>query len=638
MAKNTEETLRRKDVASATAVNDVKADFEKNLRNQSRSDRVEVERAKQALYDRTGRKSAAVEDAAKTDRDRAIQLATASEARAEKASSDADKYREQQAAAQSERHEQEMNDLADKYRKMIAEARGDDGDDSDSRREYREKLTNDAQRAIAEAREEVATERRQAKKLAEQTQKLMRDRDSKSDHLLHTRLHEKDLTNKSKLDANANANRTSRALELEPLREQVMETSTYRRDAQKKANEARSETIHELESDWNTRYTNQTLSHDLEKQKLKTDNEDADRKFGQKLGNAMKEKDSRAAALMARQNADHHENLTTTTQSYERALAHSKMEAARDMAATERLRERDREVATGTRDRALTAQAATYQEAMNNQRKDQQSQIQNLERVISGKNSTDDVGEISAAAEHSVRKAVTEQYDKVYQAEARRNAESRDHLEDTFNSRLTEARDDKAKNAAELNRRNVREQSLMRDTFVHHVADVEENKRIQIDHANASNTKMSEDSLRTQERAQDGLRRHYEEIIATRDEANFVRLQETRNEAEFAQSSMRREHKAQTADLIRGYEKRLSDQKTERDDQVREMKAQLDSSGRQNDKRIATALAEQARNNDHKIAELQSQMKDRERTLARNFEDELDKVKKANALLLSKKG
>ena len=126
--------------------------------------------------------------------------------------------------------------------------------------------------------------------------------------------------------------------------------------------------------------------------------------------------------------------------------------------------------------------------------------------------------------------------------------------------------------------------------------------------------------------------------MATRDMDNATRLQEIRTQAEFEKRGMRREYQAQTADLIRGYEKKLADQKVESTEQLRDLKAKLDSQGREQDRRLKQVLADQARSYEHRLAESEAQARDRERMYARNHEEELDKVKKANALLLSKKG
>lgn len=639
LQKNLEAALRKKDSETESSVQNVKDEYQGSMSKLSKADRLERERYKQALYDRNGRHSSAVEEAARTDRDRALEAAAMAESRSSKSLSDSEKYLEERAAAADERHQKEKEALVESYRQQIREARGGSTEEErTSTNEYRKKLAEEAQAAIRQARDEVLAERRQAKALAEQTQFVLKDREKKSDHHLNSRLHEKNLSMSAELNKNAEAERASRAMELQPLRELVADTADVQRNAARAKNEARSGAIRELESDWNAKYANQALSHDLEKQKLKADNSDADRVYAQKLGNYKKENDSKTATMLANQNSEHRDQLTTTSQEYDRSLAQVKIQAEHDKKRSDELLERERVQGRTRQDRALANQADTYQTTIANQRKNQQSQIKNLERVLNDKNSTDDPGSISAAAEQSLRGTVSRHYDKTFKAEADRNLRDRDHLEANYRQRLSDAILDKQTNTTHLNRQNVKEQSTLRSEFVQHVTDVEENKRQMLNLAADANMKMSESTLRNNERQTAEMRRHYEELIATRDADQNNRYDELRSKSEFEKRSMRREFQAQNSDLIRSYQKQLADQKLAADEVVRDLKAKLDSKTRENDKRLMQVVADQARNTEHRIAALEAQSKDRERMASQLHEDELDKVKKANALLLSKKG
>jgi hypothetical protein len=639
LEKNTQSTLQRKDAETERTVRNVKDDYQTSMNAQAKADRLDRERFKQATYDRSGRQSNAVENSANTDRDRAVQAAAAADARSAKAISDSEAYQQQQASEADQRHQNEMEALADSYRKQIADARGDESDDDrQATQEYRKKLSADSQTAIRQAQEEVVAVRRQAKLQAEQSEVVLKDRDRKADNLLNTRLHEKDLSTKAALNQNAEAERSSRAREFEPLREQVMATAGIERDVAKTKNEARAGAIKELESDWNSKYENQSLSHDLEKQKLRADVSNADRVYGQKLGGYMKENDAKTTRIIANQNADHRDQMSMTAKEYDRSLEHVKIQAGHDKQLSEQLLSHERQNATEHQDRALATQAATYQETIANQRQSQQAQIQNLERVLNNKNSTSDAGEISAGAEQTVRAAVSKQYDKTFQAEADRNSREREHLGENYRSNLGDAIRDKQQNTTALNRQNVKEQTVMRNEFVQHVSDVEENKRQMLNLASDANLKMSETTSRNNGRQLNEMRRHYEDLLATQADEHGKQSENLRSQSEFEKRAMRRDFQTQSSDMIRSYQKQIADQKVASDEENRDLKAKLDTKTRESDKHLAQALAEQARGYDHRMAELEAQSKDRERLTAQQHEDELDRVKKSNALLLSKKG
>ncbi|MBS1961520.1 MAG: hypothetical protein JST04_04850 [Bdellovibrionales bacterium] len=639
LERNLDAVVKKKDAELENAVRSVKDEYESSMHDQKKSDLVERERYKQSLYDRSGRQATALSEESRAERDRALERAAAADAHAAKAIADSEAYQEHQAKETADRHEREMEALAESYRKQIAEARGDDNDDEkQNTRDYRKKLSDESQAAIKQAREEVMAERRQSKALAEQTQLVLKDREKKADNLLNTRLREKDLQVRRVLHDQAEAERSSRELELQPLREQVMDTAELRRDAEKIKSHARADTVREFESEWNDKFANQSLSHDLEKAKLRSEVNDSERRFGEKLGRYMKENDQKTAQKIADQNSEHRDQMTAAAREYDRSIEHVKLQSDHDRRLSNQLLARERGEAEARQDRALKNQADTYQATIANQRKNQQSQIQNLERILNVKNSTDDAAEVSAAAERTIRNAVSREYQKTFQAEADRNARDREHLAENFQARLSDAYRDKQSNSTNLNRQNMKEQSVMRNEFVQHVSDVEENKRQMLNLAADANAKMTESTTRTHERELDGMRRHYEDLVAERDAEASARFEALRNQSEFEKRSMRREFQAQTADLIRNYEKRANEQKTALEDANRDLKAKLDTKTRESDKRLMQALADQARGYDHRMAELEAQAKDRERLASQQHEDELDKVKKANALLLSKKG
>jgi hypothetical protein len=637
LQRNVAEVVRKKDQELESAVHDVKDHYQSAMKDQAKTDLVERDKLKKNLYDRSGRQSAAIAEAATSDRDRAIEAANSAEKHYEKNISAAESYYEERATQQAEAKEREIAALADTYRKQVEEARGSDKDRT-STQEYREKIRQESEEALRQARDETMAERRQSRNLVDQYEFVLKDRGKKADHLLNTRLHEKDLRSQAELQKNAEAERQSRTIETEPLRDQLQETAAMKRELQTQKNNARNDVIHELESDWNAKYANQSLSHDLEKQKLRADTDDAERIYSNRLNAFIREKNARMADAISRQVADHRDQMSNASQEYDRSLTHAKLESARDKENSEQLRARERAISEDRQNRALERQAATYQTTIARQREASQGQVKNLERVLNTKNTTSDAGEISAAAEASLRNTVSAHYEKTFKAEAERNLRGREHMQQTYAAKLNDARTQGQDTSANLNRQAALEQHILKDTFTQHIADVEENKRQMLNLSNASNTKMSEDMLRNHERSSTELKRHYETLMAERDLNNSVRIQEVTNQAEFERRATRRENQAATADLIRNYEKKLTDQKVTFDEALRDMKGKLDSQGRDSDRRLKQALADQARSYDHRIAETEAQTKDRERMLARNHEEELDKVRKANALLLSKKG
>ncbi|MBC7386093.1 MAG: hypothetical protein H7301_08040 [Cryobacterium sp.] len=637
LEKNMKDVVRKKDADAEKLVANLKDRYESTLERERASDREEREQLKAATYNRSGRNAKNAVEETKAERTRAAAAAANVESKNKDATAQTESYYEERATEAAEKNSHEKEALIENYRKQITEA-NEKSEDGESPADYRAKVRAEAETAVRMAREDAVATRRQAQSMSDQYEQTLKDRDEKAESHLNNRLYEKDKANQAALANNAESSRNSRALELQPLREQVMETAAQDRDVNHEKNLARQGAVRELESDWNTRYTNQTQTHIAETNKLREEVGDSERAFGEKLGATLKEKDAKMAQAISRQNLESRANQVSQAREYDRSLEHVKLGAAHEQAASAEQLERERSNASERQTRAMEKQATTFQKAMRSQRTSQDAEIKNLERVLNDKNTTADAGEISAAAEQSVRLAVTKQYDKIHQAETDRNSRARDHLQQSFNERLDESRDTGQSKVADLTRKNMLDQTEQRDVFVEHVADVEENKRQMLDLANASNQRMSDESLRTHSRTTGELRRHYEDLIASRDVENSSRMQDVRNQSEFEKRTMRREYQAQTTDLIRDQKKNLTDQKTVSDDQLRDLKAKLDTQSRESDRQMKQVLADQARTYEHRLADLEAQAKDREKVVARNNEEEIDKVKKANALLLSKKG
>lgn len=637
LERNMKEVVRKKDSEREDAVREVKDRYEAAIADRMKSDKVERERLLKDLYDRSGRNASAIAGDALSDRDRAIESANAAEEHYRKAIADSESYYERRAARQAEDRQKEIEAIAESYRKQIADA-SEEKEDYSGTTEYREKLAKEAREGIRRAHEELMAERRQALKIAEENEIATKNREKKADHLLNTRLHQKDVDVQKALHEQAEAHRQSRETELQPLREQLAETSELKRKAQSEWNQARSRAIGELESDWRTQMTNQSLAHSLEREKLRSDTAEAERIYSDRMNSFMREKNQKAAQMIANQNADHRDQLNSATTEYERAVNHVKAQALYEKEQAAKLLERERNRAEENKNRALDRQAATYQTTIQNQRTAQNEQIRNLERVLNNKNTTADAGEISAAAEQSVRRAVTDQYEKKFQTEADRNQRTQNFIRKNYQARLQDARMDNQSQAAALNRQNYTEQNILKNTFVQHISDVEENKRQMLNLANESNARMTDEMTRNHERVMNETRRHYEDLGADRDLLLATRLREMREEAEFERRAARRAHQSILMETTRNYEKKLSDQKSSYEDALRDMKTKLDRQQKESDRRLRQAIADQKRAADHRLAETEAQAKERERILTQNHEEELDKVKKANALLLSKKG
>jgi DNA-binding ferritin-like protein len=128
-------------------------------------------------------------------------------------------------------------------------------------------------------------------------------------------------------------------------------------------------------------------------------------------------------------------------------------------------------------------------------------------------------------------------------------------------------------------------------------------------------------------------RRQYEEILQTMKNDATTKQQALRQDLEFASKMQQREFATNQNQLIRDYEKRIGEQKTEYDQIISDLKNQTEQLTRENDKKNRQLLEEQARGYEQRLSQLEFQHKERERYVSQGFEDQMDKLKATNALL-----
>lgn len=637
LVRSHENSMKTAQEKNTRSLENIRDQYESSAENRTEIDKAQRAKLEKQVYDRNGRAAQAAVSELKDQRDVAIRAENEARAKYASANEDVEDYYSRRAEAREKAIADKIEEMTEKHRKEITQAH-ERRDNGESNTEYREKLERDTTRAIAEARQDATRAKRQTLEVADRYETEIDNREKKNEAYIESALQTKDQKNRELLTKFAMSERASREKENSQLRDQVKDYSRLKAEVQKEKNLGRADAIREIEQDWMTQIDNQSMAHDAEKLKLKQDNQNLEKHLARTYDESLRDKEYRMATLLRNQNDDHAKMLEQTSSEYDRTYEHLKLQNQREKDLAQTRIETQRAELIDKSQKDLENQARIYQKTLSDQRLSDQTQVKNLERILNDVNTTEDPGRISSAAEASVRRQMEAKYEKSFQAEVERNRRAVDHLHTEYSARLSDARSDNHSQAANLNRANMLEQQQMKDTFISHVQDVEQNKLQMMTLANDQNEKSRETMQRMSERSTNEMRRHYEELIATRDLDAEVKYKTLLQESDFEKRTMRRDFSAQTSDLIRGYEKKLADQKLKYDEQLRDLKARTEAATRDNERRTKQALADQARSYDHRIAEMEAQQKDRARVAARNQEEEIEKVKRANALLLSKKG
>jgi hypothetical protein len=115
------------------------------------------------------------------------------------------------------------------------------------------------------------------------------------------------------------------------------------------------------------------------------------------------------------------------------------------------------------------------------------------------------------------------------------------------------------------------------------------------------------------------------------------KINNIRQKADFDAKLAQRNFAMQHTELAHSYDKRLEDQKNMYEDTIADLKDQMIKGNRDSEHRTKLLLDEQQHGYDQKVATMEFQNKDRERTIAQSYQDEIDKLKRVNALLSQRK-
>jgi hypothetical protein len=132
-------------------------------------------------------------------------------------------------------------------------------------------------------------------------------------------------------------------------------------------------------------------------------------------------------------------------------------------------------------------------------------------------------------------------------------------------------------------------------------------------------------------------RRGYENTIEIHRADAEARLSSLRSETTSQAKLAQRAFTARQNEIIREYEKKLVDQKTEMDFKLQDVKAESQVELRATERRAKQELEAQARGYEQRIAQLEAQNKERERYITQNYQEELDRTRRSHELLSKKK-
>jgi|GEM_PF-3211485 len=293
--------------------------------------------------------------------------------------------------------------------------------------------------------------------------------------------------------------------------------------------------------------------------------------------------------------------------------------------------------ATQQREEALQKQGEAYQTVLRLKAEANDSKTNRLQNRLTESETSGDVSLVSPHVEATIRNQIIREYEKTSGAERESNQRAFSQARENSLEKIRDISQEKDASRTHDVSEQIAQRHVDQTQFNNYISDTEYAKNQAIFSAHQDNDQMSSHLQKTYTGSLSQQKREFDEVASAQKTDSDARIAALRQESEFQIKMQSREASTRDSELIRNYDKKLTDQKVELGTQIDELKAQMQTQVRDIERRSRLDLENQGRSYEQKIAQLEYQHKERERLIAANHEDELDKVRKSNALLIQRR-
>jgi len=635
-AAHREDMLDNERKAEKTA-NNIRENANRTIANERRKAEDEVKQARSQMYDRLGRVNGQEPNEARQ------QLKAAEQQIKDIQTRESDNH----ARAESIYEER----LADQHRKVM--------DDT-------EKAIDEAKEETRKAYEDLQTERRQSdqntigrtKGQYEEltTQAISERNEARRQYDQAMREATKDFENRLKKTDDAYAARTrnagqdqatrmTRAIddqrrlhaeETSQLRDQVKNMATA--DSKRgNGNGMAAQFIRDTESDFRARTQMQEERAVAEQAKLKAEIADVENYQSRRQQEVVHEKEQQFTDVLRRTNQE-------TGQRYkdlEGSFARDKKETdTMNKRAIDQMGKRQQKQIDSINQRTnelLTEQGLRYQESQRNHDEIVRSETASLQKELKQARGYEDPTKLSPQAEEAVRRSVSTQYEKSLAESQERGEREAASVRDDYQVRIqeqkveAEGRENKLRNASRL------EIDSDRKRYGQYIQDSDFQKQQTINTKELSHARETQKLQKAGALSLEEQRRQFEDAMETMHYAADQKMNALRSDLEFQLKQAHREYAANYNEAARAAEKRLNDQKEDYELQLSTGKHESQKALREQEKRFKSLSDDQVRSYEQRMKQMEMQHKEKERSIAESYEDEIEKLRHTNAALVQKK-
>jgi hypothetical protein len=551
----------------------------------------------------------------------------------------------QKSGEEQGRAEERISELKQKYenenRRAAEDMRRNHDESSTREREnHRTEVKRLQQEGYDRKGRSLADSEREFTRLSEsvrQAQTDARDRASKAESFAEKQAERAARAAQERGDADTLAYRDSQAAQQAELRESVKKALDLQKYYQQEKADGRRQAYAEVEGEFRQ-------DREILEKQFRSEIEGLREKSANKLdtdslrqSSMAQEKDIEHADQIRRREAEHHsaqQDLSQRFDTYAEELDHRESGTVKVL--ERELESQRRELIAGF-EKTHHEQARNYEDRLGTNRERSQDEIQELSDQLLEAKDMPDPRKISPAAYERIRESTIRQSEEsIAQREARFKANletTRTRAEENYSDQAR----DHAREVSRLNREKTTAEllaqskvNLVTSESEERVASTRVDKERELARALTSNDK-------TRSRELEVLRRKYEEILdgVKNDAADKILL--AREQADFENRMTRRAFSAQQNELIRDFEKRLDDTRAESEELVKKSQEEAQKSIRELEEKHRNELDRTTTISTRRLAQLEQQYQNRERTIARNYQEEIEKLKRSNAQLQSKK-
>lgn len=350
----------------------------------------------------------------------------------------------------------------------------------------------------------------------------------------------------------------------------------------------------------------------------------------------LKEQDAKFSNLIKEINQDHFANSKYLESEFNKGRQLTEKQAKESIDRSDRVHETQIAKAEENRTQQLEDQSVVFQKSSLNEKARRDGEIKTLEKEIQARKTSQDIGLISPAAEAALRKTLDELYGEKFDVERNRHSLSEDSIQSNYGKRLSDLVVDTQMKETSLRRQFAIDQETSRGALTNFIREMEITKDESVRQKEYENEKNIDLLKRNYTSIMERQRRGYEDLLTSSQQDAQLKLTTILQDTDFNLKMTQKAFAVKQNELIRDSGKKLLEQKVEFETRIDDLKRQNDVALREKERNSKQLIEEQSKGFERRVAQLESQYKEREKTIHENYQDQIEKIRQSNALLHKK--